>query len=138
CPLVQRYLPTLTKLEADYRGKGVQFLAVSAAEDDTLVDLAALAVEHGTPFPFAKDMRGMMLDALGVERTPEVVVLDAERKLRYRGRIDDQYRPGGSRPAPTRNDLKEALDEILAGKEVSVPSTTVDGCKITRPVAAKY
>ena len=65
-------------------------------------------------------------------RTPEVVVLDAERRLRYRGRIDDQYRLGGNRAAPTRRDLQDALDEVLAGKDVTVPQTPVDGCLITR------
>jgi hypothetical protein len=66
-----------------------------------------------------------------VTRTPEVAVLDAERRLRYRGRIDDQHSPGQSRPAPTRLDLKEALDDLLAGKDVRVPTTTVEGCLIT-------
>ena len=132
CPLVPRYFPTLAKLEKEYRGKGVQFLAVNASADDTVVEIAAQAVEHGVEFPFVKDVDGKCVAALGAERTPEVAVLDAERRLRYRGRIDDQYRPGGSRPAPTRHDLKEALDAVLAGKEVAVPTTAVDGCRITR------
>src|SRR5262249_53116289 len=72
-------------------------------------------------------------DALGVTRTPECVVLDAKRTLRYRGRIDDQHRPGGQRKEPTRRDLAEAIDAVLAGKEVGVSTTPVDGCLITRP-----
>jgi hypothetical protein len=132
CPLVPRYLPTLQRLEREYRPKGVQFLAVNAGADDTLVEVAAQAVEHGVEFPFVKDPDGRCVAALGVERTPETVILDGQRRLRYRGRIDDQYRPGGGRPAPTRNDLKEALDAVLAGREVAVPTTPVDGCRITR------
>ncbi len=99
CPLVKRYLPELKRLEALYRKDGVQFLAVNVGWDDTIVSLAALAIEHDVPFPFVKDAEGKCLDALGVEYTPQVVVLDAERKIRYRGRIDDQYRPGGGRVA---------------------------------------
>lgn len=137
CPLVPRYLPTLKKLESEYRNKNVQFLGVNVGYGDTIVDLAALAIEHDVPFPFVKDTEGKCADALGVERTPEVVVLNAERKLRYRGRIDDQYLPGGGKPAPTRHDLKESLDEVLAGKVVTVSSTTVDGCRITRVTEAK-
>lgn len=137
CPLVPRYLPTLKRLEAEYRKRDVQFLAVNAGLEDTIVDLAALAIEHDVPFPFVKDAEGKCAVALGVERTPEVVVLDAERKIRYRGRIDDQYMPGGGKPMPTRNHLKEALDALLAGKAISDPTTTVDGCKITRAVIAK-
>src|SRR5262249_17282341 len=75
--------------------------------------------------------------ALGVRRTPEVVLLDGERRLRYRGRIDDQYRLGGARPAAARRDLKEAIDAVLAGREVAAAETEVDGCPITFPKARK-
>jgi hypothetical protein len=95
--------------------------------------MAAHAVEHELEFPAVKDEGAACAAALGVKRTPEVVVLDARRRLRYRGRVDDQYRTGGARPRPTRHDLKEALDAVLAGKEVAVPRTPVDGCLITRP-----
>src|SRR5262249_2047454 len=74
-------------------------------------------------------------DALRVKRTPEVAVLDGQRRLRYRGRIDDQYRLGGNRAAATQHPLKDALDAILAGKEVTTKETPVDGCQITRPEA---
>jgi hypothetical protein len=133
CPLVPKYLAVLAALEPAYRARGVQFLAVNVGPEDSVLDTAAQAVELNVPFPAVKDFDARCADALGVTHTPEVAVLDGERRLRYRGRIDDQYRPGGARPAPGRHDLKEALDELLAGKEVSVPLTVVDGCEITRP-----
>src|SRR5690606_32654666 len=83
-----------------------------------------------------KDWGGAVARALGVERTATAVVLDGERRLRYRGRIDDQFRFGGVRPAPSRDDLALALDDVLAGREVAVAETPVDGCKLTRPVPA--
>jgi thiol-disulfide isomerase/thioredoxin len=132
CPLVQRYLPVLQAMEKEYRDKGVQFVAVNCGPEDSIVAMAVQAVEFGIAFPFVKDFDGKCGEALGVTRTPEVVVLDGERRLRYRGRIDDQYRLGGTRPAATRNDLREALNEVLAGKEVSVKETPVDGCLITK------
>src|SRR5205823_500750 len=67
----------------------------------------------------------------------EVVVLDGERRLRYRGRIDDQYRLGGARETATRHDLREALEELLAGKDISAPETPVDGCLMTHAPAAR-
>lgn len=133
CPLVQRYLPTLSRLEKDYRAKGVQFLAVNVGSDDSILAMASQAVEHEMEFPFVKDFDARAAAVLGVKRTPEVVVLDADRQLRYRGRIDDQYRLSGARSAPTRNELKDALEAVLAGKEVAVAETPVDGCLITRP-----
>ncbi len=132
CPLVQRYLPVLNRLEKDYRGKGVQFVAVNVGPDDTIRAMAAQAVEYDAEYPFVKDQGARCAAALGVTHTPEVAVLDAQRKLCYRGRIDDQYRLGGARPRPTRHDLKEALDSILAGKPVAVAETPVDGCLVTR------
>jgi hypothetical protein len=132
CPLAQRYLPTLKRLEQDYRARGVQFVAVNVGAEDSIRAMAAHAVEYEVEFPCVKDQDAKAAAALGVRRTPEVVVLDAARKLRYRGRIDDRYRLGGARSEATRHDLKEALDAVLAGKEVAVPETPVDGCAITR------
>src|SRR5437764_2601420 len=97
CPVALRYLPTLAALEKEYRGKGVQFVSLNAAEEDSLIDMATQSVRHEIEFPFAKDFDGDCAKALGVKRTPEVAVLDAEKKLVYRGRIDDQNRLGGVR-----------------------------------------
>ncbi|HKB06008.1 MAG TPA: redoxin domain-containing protein, partial [Gemmataceae bacterium] len=136
CPLAQKYLPVLDRLERKYRDRGVQFVAVNSGPHDTVVATAAQAVEFGVEFPFVKDTDCKVADALGVRRTPEVAVLDGKRTLSYRGRIDDQYRPGGQRKEPTRHDLASALDELLAGKPVAVPTTPVDGCLIARPQVA--
>jgi hypothetical protein len=133
CPLVQRCLPALKELEKTYRDKAVQFLAVNVGTDDSIVAMASQMVRHEVEFPFVKDFDGDCVRALGVKRTPEAVVLDGKHVLRYRGRIDDQYRLGGTRPAPTRHDLREALDAVLAGREVAVKETPVDGCLITLP-----
>ncbi len=132
CPLAQRYLPTLQQLDADYRDKGVVVLAVNSVPD-SIPATAAMAVRHGCSFPFVKDLDAACARALGVTRTPECAVLDAGRTLRYRGRIDDQYRPTGARSAPTTHELRDALDAVLAGKDVAVTATPVDGCPITRP-----
>jgi len=133
CPMARRYLPVLQALAQEYRTKEVQFVAVNAAEEDSIVAMATQAVQHEVEYPFVKDFGGVCARALGVRRTPEVVVLDGEQRLRYRGRIDDQYRLGGTRVAPTRRDLKEALDAVLAGRAVAVAETEVDGCPITFP-----
>ncbi len=137
CPLVQRYLPTLKALEKEYRGKEVQFVAVNAAEEDSIVAMATQSVEHEVEFPFVKDFGGVCAHALGVRRTPEAVVLDGEKRLRYRGRIDDQYRLGGVRKEPTNRDLQAALEAVLAGRKVVNAETEVDGCPITFPKQRK-
>ena len=133
CLLAKRYLPKLKELSAQYSGKDVQFIAVNEAADDSLMDVARQALEHGVEFPFVKDFSGGCAKALGVTRTPEAVVLNADRVICYRGRIDDQYRLGGDRPAANRADLKEAIEDVLAGRKVSVEETAVDGCAISFP-----
>ncbi len=131
CPVAQRYLPILQELENEYRDRGVQFVAVNAAEHDSVIAMATQAVKYEIAFPFVKDFGGVSARQLGVTRTPEVAVLDSEKVLRYRGRIDDQHRLGGVRKDAKSRELKDALDAILAGRKVAKPETEVDGCPIT-------
>jgi thiol-disulfide isomerase/thioredoxin len=133
CPLVRKSLPKLTELARKYQDQGVRFVIVNVGAGDTIRDMAAQAVDFEVPLVFVKDEDHSCCRALGITRTPQVAVLDATRTLRYRGRIDDQLRIGGTRPVPTRHDLEVALQEILAGQPVSIAETTVDGCAITPP-----
>ena len=137
CPLAQRYTGVMVELEQAYASKGVQFVAVNVSPADTIMDMAQYALDYGVTFPVLKDTRGDAARALGVTRTPEVAVLDKEGKLRYRGRVNDQFRLGGVRPKATREDLKSALDELLSGKPVSVPLTKSEGCSLTFPSVPK-
>jgi peroxiredoxin len=137
CPIVKRSLPKLKQLDDEFRGRGVQFLAINVGLEDSIVDVAEQAVRAGIGFPFTKDFTGEGVAAVGARRTPECVVLDAARVLRYRGRIDSEFRLGGVRPNPGRADLKEALEDLLAKREVRVTETPVDGCLITPPRASR-
>jgi mono/diheme cytochrome c family protein/thiol-disulfide isomerase/thioredoxin len=137
CPLVQKYLPRLKELDKKYRDKGVQFVAVNVGADDSILDLATQMVKADADFPFVKDIGGSCVAACGVERTPECVLIDADYKLRYRGRIDDQYRVSGTAPSVTKNELQNAIEALLAGRDIAVTETPVDGCRITPPTAAK-
>lgn len=134
CPLVQRFLPTIKEFEAKYRDQGVQFLALNVGPKDKLIDVAQQGLDYDLPFHLGKDFDGEAVAALGVERTPEVVVIDGEGVLRYRGRINSQYRLGGVKPNPGRQDLQEAIEDVLAGRDVQVSETPVDGCRITPAV----
>lgn len=132
CPLAKLYGPRLATLAQEYEPQGVQFLGINANVQDSLTEIAAYARRHAIEFPILKDTANRLADSLGAVRTPEVFVLDAERVVRYWGRIDDQYGIGYVRSEPQRNDLKQALDELLAGKEVTTPVTPSVGCHIGR------
>ncbi len=137
CPIVQKYWPKLKRLDAHYAPQGVKFVGLNVSPDDELSDIAQQGIDYGIPFPLVKDIDNRCAAAVGAERTPQVVVLDRHQRLRYRGRIDDQVRLGGARPNATRDDLKLALEDVLADREVVVGETPVDGCLITFPAAAR-
>ncbi len=132
CPISNVYMPSLLELEKKYRPAQVQFLAIYPNAGDDLDRAAAHAYDHDVPFPVLSDAGQRLADALGVRRVPTVVVLDGDYVLRYRGRVDDRYGVGFRRPKATRADLAEALDELLAGRKVSVPETEADGCLVAR------
>lgn len=132
CPLAKLYASRLAELEREYRQRGVAFLAIDSNLQDAPVEVERFVAEHRLDFPMLIDVGNQLADAVSAKRTPEVFVLDAERKVRYRGRVDDQYGVGVVRPKPTRHDLAAALDELLAGQEVTVASTEAPGCLIGR------
>ena len=131
CPLAKQYAIKLQKLADEYAEKGVAVLAVDANRQDSLAEIAAFAKTNSIEYPILKDLNQQVVESLTATRTPEVFLLDANRVVRYRGRVDDQYAVGGkSRKEPTREDLKSAIDELLEQKPVSVPETQAIGCLI--------
>jgi peroxiredoxin len=132
CPLVNLYLPRLAELQRDLGPRGLQVLAVNSNSQDAPEAAARHARERKLPFPVLLDPNQKVADLFGATRTPEAFLLDAAGTVVYRGRIDDRYTVGGDRGAPTRHDLREAIDEVLAGKPVSVARTPVAGCFIGR------
>jgi peroxiredoxin len=132
CPINNQYLARLAQLHKTYAEQGVQFLAVNSNRQDTAQRVAEHAKQHAIPFPVLKDEQNRVADRFGAQRTPEAFILDAEWRIRYQGRIDDQFGVLYQRPAPTRRDLAIALDEVLTGKPVTQPITVVAGCFISR------
>ncbi|MCA9213246.1 MAG: redoxin domain-containing protein [Planctomycetales bacterium] len=132
CPLVKLYGPRLNELQNEFADRGVAIFGINANTQDSVTDIDGYMARHGISFPILKDTANRIADQLGAERTPEVFLLDKERRIRYHGRIDDQYLVGLSREEPKRRDLAEAINELLDGKSVSVASTEVVGCHIGR------
>lgn len=136
CPLARLYAPRLRELADAYAAKNVAFIAIDSNDQDSLTEMARFATEQGWRFGFWKGNGQEVADRFVVEHYPAVFVLDRQRIVRYEGRIDDQYgrgtTSGYSRPEIKRRDLALALDELLAGKPVSLPSTPITGCRIGR------
>ena len=132
CPLAEAYAPRLAEISRDFEERGVGFFGVDANQQDGPVAIGRFAEKHNLPFPILKDVGNDLADRLGAERTPEVFVLDGARAVLYRGRVDDQYAIGIHRPSPTRHDLVDALEAVLAGRPVAAPRTDAVGCTIGR------
>jgi peroxiredoxin len=137
CPVSNAYVPTLAALHKQYAPRGVVFVGVNSNRQDDGPAVARHAQEFAIPFPILKDDDLAVADRLHAQHLPTAFVLDGSLTVRYRGRIDDQIGKGVRRPRATRNDLVEALDEVLSGKPVSRPVTEVVGCPISRPARAR-
>jgi mono/diheme cytochrome c family protein len=132
CPLAKLYGSRLAQLAHDYEPKGVTFIGINSNQQDSISAIGRYARQSGIHFSILKDVHNLVADQFGAQRTPEVFVLDQERVIRYRGRVDDQYGVGFQRQRVGRRDLAMALDQLLAGKEVAEPVTPAAGCYIGR------
>ena len=132
CPLCKLYGPRLAELAAEYEPRGVAFVGIDSNQQDSLSEIAHYAREHRLEFALLKDPGNAVADQFSAQRTPEAFVLDSQRRVVYHGRIDDQYGVGYARANVTKRELAAALDELLAGREISSPSNKPVGCYIGR------
>jgi len=132
CPLAKLYSAKLVELEKQYREKNVAFVAVNSNVQDSLAEMNAHARKYGIEFPFLKDPSQVLADRTGATRTPEVCVVDQQLRIRYRGRIDDQYGIGYTKDAATKLELVDALEAILSDSKIVSTSIPASGCLIGR------
>jgi peroxiredoxin len=132
CPAAIAAEDRLIEIQKDYAGKGVQLVAINSNEDeghptDSFEHMVKRSAEKGFNFPYLRDETQTIAKAYGAMRTPHVFLLDQNRKVAYRGRVDDNIDDAA---AVTRSDLREAIDEVLQGRKVSVPTTQPVGCNV--------
>lgn len=132
CPLMQLYAPRLEKLSQAYNSRGVRFVAIDSNHQDSADEVAAFVSEYRLTFPVLMDHGSRIADAFDAKRTPEVFVIDPSKTVRYRGPIDDQGRVGFVRLKADQSYLADAIEQLLAGKDVSQPERPAIGCLIGR------
>ena len=127
CPVAKDYVVPLEKLASEYESKGIRFIGVVPGQNQQSVDKGSGAFK--VHYPIIGDPDFLVARVLEASCTPEVFLLGKEQDLIYRGRIDDKYvaRLKAKRKI-SREDLREALNEYLAGKELSVKKTEAVGC----------
>jgi len=137
CPVSTSYASTLAELAKTYADKRVAFVGVNSSDDGDAAQIAKQAAEFKLPFPVLKDERCRAADVFKADTVPSAFVLDRNFALRYRGRIDNGYYARLKKNGrTTRFDLRQALDEVLAGKAVTQPATQPIGCPIPREGAS--
>jgi peroxiredoxin len=139
CPTAQLYETRIKQLAADYKDRGVNLVAIQPNNPmavrldemgytdlgDSFDDMKIRAGYRHFNFPYLYDGEDQKVArAYGPAATPHLFIFDSERKLRYEGRVDNNPREN----LVTRRDVREAIDEILAGKPVTVAKTPSVGC----------
>jgi len=128
CPVSNAYNDRMEKVAQDYKAKGINVIGINSNNTEPSAEVKSHAAEKHLTFAILKDDGNKIADRLGATRTPEVYVLDAGMKLVYHGRIDNSQKI----EAISSNDLREALDEMLAGKPISKTGGAAFGCTIKR------
>ena len=132
CPLAKLYGARLETLAQQYHDHGLTVIGIFSNAQDSQQDVTDFVQQHSLTFPVFKDRQHRAADQLKAIRTPEVFLMDHDQRVVYWGRIDNQYAIGIKRAEPQRSDLKIAIEETLAGKQVSVAITESVGCHIGR------
>ena len=141
CPTAQAYEGRIEKLHADFADRGVQVVLVSPNDPlalrldeqgysdlgDTFEEMKIRAKDRGWTMPYLYDGETEAVSRkYGPVATPHVFVFDAERKLRFVGRVDDTENPAKA----TTSDARNAIEAVLAGRPVPVETTKVFGCSV--------
>lgn len=129
CPVSNAYNERYNQLYNDYKGKKVAVLGINSNKAESVDDIKDHAKDNKFEFTILKDANNVIADKLDAQRTPEIyVVHPTTMEVLYHGRIDDSQREANIKS----KDLRAALDEVLAGKTVSVKETKAFGCTIKR------
>jgi peroxiredoxin len=128
CPVSNSYNEKMNKLYDDYQLKNIAFIGINANRTEDISTIKNHAEKHDFKFAVLKDWNNLIADKLKAQVTPEIFAINHNFEVLYHGRIDDARGSGSAKS----NDLKNALDEILAGKEVTVKQTRAMGCTIKR------
>jgi peroxiredoxin len=132
CPYVQAYEDRIISLQKEFEKDGVQIIAINSNDDvkypdDSFDEMKKRANAKKFNFPYLHDETQGVAKAFGATHTPQIFLFDKNRKLKYEGKIDDNWQE----PENVKSKyLREAILEVLNEKEVSVPETFSIGCTI--------
>ncbi len=134
CPISNAYSPTLNRMVEEFPAQSVRVVGVCTDPDLSAAEVATHAKDFGLKYPVVHDKDVTLAARLGATVTPEAFVLDDQGRIRYHGRIDDQFAARQKRNAnPLTRELHDAIASVLAGREVVPSEVPAVGCPIARP-----
>jgi len=129
CPVVTAYEDRIIDFANDYKGKGVKVVAVCVDvvnEQDKLPGIKQRVKEKGYPFVYGYDDSQAVGRAYGATNTPQFVVIDKDKTIRYTGAMDDSQ----NESKVSKQYLRDAVDAVLKGDSPEVKETKAVGCGI--------
>jgi peroxiredoxin len=132
CPYVQAYEDRIISLQNEFEKDKVQIIAINSNDDakypdDSFEEMKKRANLKNFNFPYLRDETQEVAKAFGATHTPQIFLFNSDRKLKYEGKIDDNWQE----PEKVKSKyLRDAITEVLNSKEVSVPETFSIGCTI--------
>lgn len=136
CPLVKLYSSTLNRLQEKFEGR-LTIVGINSNRHDSITEIAEFAKLTKTEYPLLKDPANRVADAFGAQRTPEVYLFDANRKLVYRGAIDDQCSYGKQKPHADNRYLLDAIEALEDQRQPEVQFVEAEGCLIGRVLVSQ-
>ena len=132
CPYAKASEDRLVATQRDYADRGVRLVAINPNDDraypeDSFENMKIRARAKGFNFPYLRDETQEVARAYDAVCTPDNFVFDAERLLRYNGRIDDNWQQPSK---VTSHDLRVAIDSVLAGRPLPFEPVASMGCSI--------
>lgn len=128
CPVSNDYNQRMEKLAQDYKTRGINVVGINSNANEPAHAVKGHAAAQKLTFVILKDDGNKIADALGATKTPEAYFLDANNKLLYQGRIDNNR----DTSQVVSNELRDALESTLAGKPVMKTTANAFGCSIKR------
>jgi len=128
CPVSNGYNERMARLFADYKDKGITVIGINSNKEESAEEVKIHAKEHNLNFIILKDPGNIVADKFGASVTPETYLLNKDLEILYHGRIDDSRRGDEIKS----QDLRNALDQFLNGKKITVTGTKAFGCSIKR------
>jgi peroxiredoxin len=132
CPYVKAVIKRFINLQSKFSEKNVRLIGISPNDvitypDDSFENMKLFAKEQSINFPYLIDDTQQTAKDYGAVCTPDIYVYDENRKLKYRGRLDDNWKEESE---VKTKDLEKAIEELLEGKEISSEQIPSMGCSI--------